>query len=46
MLGEIRQINAGLEAAIARDIAAEGGSALAQQIDGGKTRQMPRISPS
>ncbi|MBU0646723.1 DUF499 domain-containing protein, partial [Patescibacteria group bacterium] len=33
MLGEIRQINAGLEVAIARDIAAEGGSALAQQID-------------
>ncbi|PIP07168.1 MAG: hypothetical protein CO012_07245 [Syntrophobacterales bacterium CG_4_8_14_3_um_filter_49_14] len=36
MLGEIRQINPGLETAIARDIAAEGGSALAQQIDGGK----------
>ncbi|MDD4092621.1 MAG: DUF499 domain-containing protein [Smithellaceae bacterium] len=34
MLGEIRQINAGLEVAVARDIAAEGGSALAQQIDG------------
>ncbi len=29
MLGEIRQINAGLEVAVARDIAAEGGSALA-----------------
>ncbi|HNZ33731.1 MAG TPA: DUF499 domain-containing protein [Syntrophales bacterium] len=35
MLGEIRQINPGLEAAIAHDIAAEGGSALAQQLDGG-----------
>jgi cation transport regulator ChaB len=34
MLGEIRQINAGLEVAVARDIAAEGGGALAQQIDG------------
>lgn len=34
MLGEIRQINAGLEVAVARDITAEGGSALAQQIDG------------
>lgn len=34
MLGEIRQINASLEAAVARDIAAEGGGALAQQIDG------------
>lgn len=36
MLGEIRQINPGLEAAIARDIAAEGSGALAQQIDAGK----------
>ena len=35
ILGEIRQINPGLEAAVAHDIAAEGGSALAQQIDGG-----------
>ena len=34
MLSEIRQINAGLEVAVARDIAAEGGGALAQQIDG------------
>jgi len=35
MLGEIRQINPGLEAAIAHDISAEGGAALAQQLDGG-----------
>lgn len=44
MLGEIRQINPGLEAAIARDIAAEGGSALAQQIDGGKTTDAQDIA--
>jgi hypothetical protein len=44
MLGEIRQINAGLEVAIARDIAAEGGSALAQQIDGGTTTDAQDIA--
>jgi hypothetical protein len=44
MLGEIRQINAGLEVAIARDIAAEGGSALAQQIDGGSTADAQDIA--
>jgi hypothetical protein len=44
MLGEIRQINPGLEAAIARDIAAEGGSALAQQIDGSKTTDAQDIA--
>ena len=44
MLGEIRQINAGLEAAIARDIAAEGGSALAQQIDGDVTTDAQDIA--
>ena len=44
MLGEIRQINPGLEAAIARDIGAEGGSALAQQIDGGKTTDAQDIA--
>ena len=44
MLGEIRQINSGLEVAIARDIAAEGGSALAQQIDGGTTTDAKDIA--
>jgi len=44
MLGEIRQINPGLEAAIARDIGAEGGSALAQQIDSGKTTDAQDIA--
>jgi hypothetical protein len=44
MLGEIRQINPGLEAAIARDIAAEGGGALAQQIDGSKTTDAQDIA--
>ena len=44
MLGEIRQINPGLEAAIARDIAAEGGGALAQQIDGGKASEAQDIA--
>jgi len=44
MLGEIRQINPGLEAAIAHDIAAEGGSALAQQIDGGATTDAQDIA--
>ena len=44
MLGEIRQINSGLEVAIARDIAAEGGSALAQQIDGGTTTDAQDIA--
>jgi len=44
MLGEIRQINAGLEVAIARDISAEGGSALAQQIDGGTTTDAQDIA--
>jgi len=44
MLGEVRQINPGLEAAIARDIAAEGGSALAQQVDGGKATDAQDIA--
>ncbi len=44
MLGEIRQINPGLEAAIARDIASEGGSALAQQIDGNKATDAQDIA--
>jgi hypothetical protein len=44
MLGEIRQINSGLEVAIARDIAAEGGSALAQQIDGETTTDAQDIA--
>lgn len=34
VMSEIRQINPTLESAIAHDIAAEGGTALAQQIDG------------
>jgi len=44
MLGEIRQINAGLEAAVARDIAAEGSGALAQQIDGGASTDAQDIA--
>ncbi|HOH73524.1 MAG TPA: DUF499 domain-containing protein [Syntrophales bacterium] len=44
MLGEIRQINAGLEVAVARDIAAEGGSALAQQIDGASSTDAQDIA--
>jgi len=44
MLGEIRQINPSLEAAVARDIAAEGGGALAQQIDQGKTSDAQDIA--
>lgn len=44
MLGEVRQINPGLEAAIARDIAAEGGSALAQQIDTSKSTDAQDIA--
>ena len=35
IMSEIRQINSTLEAAIAHDVAAEGGQAVAQRIDGG-----------
>lgn len=35
IVSEIRQINGNLEAAMAHDIAAEGGGAVAQRIDGG-----------
>lgn len=44
MLSEIRQINSRLEVAVAHDITAEGGSSIAQQIDGGASTDAQDIA--
>jgi len=44
ILGEIRQINPSLEVAVAHDIAAEGGSSMAEQIDKGRTEEAQDVA--